>query len=117
MANLLLETVELHHLGIALENLDLVAFRSSAPVCPGDITRLESDCIAATSGLPTEAGFRESAFAALLGQVQVDVIEALPVIGHLVSSARPVCDMRCDGNSVLGGVFHDGITYIDILNA
>lgn len=92
VANLLLEAVELHHLGIALQNLDLVAFRGSAPVCAGNVARFESDCIAAASGLPTEPGFRKAAFPALLGQVQVDVIEALPEVGHLVSSARHVCD-------------------------
>lgn len=84
--NLLLETIELQNVRTTLQDLDLEALRGSAPLCASDGVRLECGRLAASRWLPTQTSLRETAFAALLGHVQVDVVEALPVVRHLISS-------------------------------
>lgn len=74
------ETIELDDATLALQNLDFVALRRSAPLCAGDVCVIKSEGLSASNWLPTEAGFSESESARLLRQVQVDIIEILPVI-------------------------------------
>lgn len=76
-AHLLLEAIELHDFGAPLQDLELVALGGATPLRAGDVASLEGDCLAAARGLPTQTSIREPAFAILLGEVQVDVVETL----------------------------------------
>jgi hypothetical protein len=46
-------------------------------LCRGDVVVIEGEGIAAANRLPSETGLGKSALAALLGEIQVDVIETL----------------------------------------
>lgn len=75
---LLREAVQLNDAGAsALEDLDLVTLRSAAPLRGRDVGVVEGEGVAAAGGLPAESRLGEPALAALLGEVQVDVVEAL----------------------------------------
>lgn len=74
---LLLEAVELDDARVALEDADLVALGDLAPLRAADVTMIEREGVAAAVWLPAEAGLCESASSALLGEVEVDVVEAL----------------------------------------
>lgn len=99
-AYLLLESIELHNLGASQQYLELTALGGSTPLGTSDVASLEGDGFAAASRLPTQTSVRKSAFAAFLGKIEIDVIEAL----HLEwSNVRvPECgreggwDVRCD---------------------
>lgn len=74
------EAIELDNAGIALLDSYLVALGGSAPLRRCDVGAVECEGIAAGRGLPTEAVFGKSALAALLGEIEVDAIEALAVV-------------------------------------
>lgn len=75
---LLLEAIKLDDAGIgALQDLDLVTLGGATPLRRGDVAVIEGEGVAAARRLPTEASFGKSALAALLGEVQVDVVETL----------------------------------------
>jgi hypothetical protein len=73
------KSVELNDTGIAMQDLDLVPSRRSAPLCGADAGVLQCEGLAATRWLPTQAILGKSALACLLRQVEVDVIETLAV--------------------------------------
>jgi hypothetical protein len=54
-----------------------------------NIAVVEGERVAATRRLPAESGLCKSTLAALLGEVEVDVIEALAAV--MVSPALPWC--------------------------
>lgn len=72
-----LEAVQLDDARGAVEDLQLVAPRRAAPLGASDLAAVKGEGVAATGGLPAEAVLCESAFAALFGEVEVDVVEAL----------------------------------------
>ena len=79
---LLLEAVELDDGGrVALQDADLPALGGAAPVGAADVRVVEGEGVAAARGLPAEAVLGESALPALLGEVEIDVVEALAVKG------------------------------------
>lgn len=76
---LLLEAVQLNDSGIALENADFVSLGSLTPLRVANVVVVECKCITASVWLPTETSLCKSAAAALLGEVEVDVVEALTI--------------------------------------
>lgn len=95
----LLEAVELDDARVALQDPDLVALGGAAPLRAGDVAMVEGEGIAATGRLPSEASLGESALAALLGEVKVDVVEALAEEATLASAVgrlKRVKGKRCD---------------------
>jgi hypothetical protein len=77
----LLETIELDYAGLgALYDLDLIALGGATPLRRGNVVMIEGEGIAAARRLPSKTGLGESALSTLLGEVQVDVIEALAAI-------------------------------------
>ena len=74
-----MEAIELHDARVALENLHFVALGGSTPLCATDVCVVEGEGIAAARGLPAEAILGESALAGIFREVEVDVVEALPV--------------------------------------
>jgi hypothetical protein len=95
---LLLEAVELDDGGrVALQDADLVALGGAAPVGAANVSVVEGKGVAAASGLPAEAVLGESAFAALLGEVEIDVVKALAVREFAHRSAMTICDACEDG--------------------
>lgn len=83
-----METVELDHARASQKNLDLVSPRSSTPLRTADIGRVEGVGIAATSRFPAQATFREPGLSALLGQIQVDIVETLSKTKGVRSGSR-----------------------------
>lgn len=75
----MLETVKLDDARVPLHDLDLVAFCRSTPLSAADVALVESERIAAPGRLPAQTVLREPAFSVLLGEVQVDVVEALSI--------------------------------------
>jgi hypothetical protein len=75
----LLEPVKLDQARISLQNFDFVALGGSTPMRPADVALVECKGFTAAGWLPAQTILGESAFPILLGQVQVNVIEALPV--------------------------------------
>lgn len=97
------ETIKLNNATLALQNLDFVAFRRSAPLCAGDVCVIKSIGISAASWLPSKTSLSESELAGLLRQVEVDVIEILPGVksacaprpqarNSVASAAAPPCE-------------------------
>lgn len=78
-AHLLLKAVQLDDARIPLQNLHLVALCRPAELRAADIALIECESIASAGGLPSKSRLGESALAALLGQVQVDIVETLAV--------------------------------------
>lgn len=62
---------------VALQYLHLVALGRPAPLGRPNVGVIEREGVAAADGFPAEARLCEPALAALLGQVEVDVVEAL----------------------------------------
>jgi hypothetical protein len=60
-----------------LQDLHFVASSRSTPLCAADVALVEGEGIAAARRLPAETILGKSALAGLLGEVQVDVVEAL----------------------------------------
>lgn len=81
----LLEAVELDDAGITLHDANFVALGSSAPLRAANVAVVERERVSAGVGLPAEAGLCESAFSAILGEVQEDVVEALAAVEEAVS--------------------------------
>lgn len=76
---LLLEAVELEDARVALEDANLVALGDLAPLRTADVVVIERKSVATAVWLPAETSLCESASAALLGEVEVDAVEALTV--------------------------------------
>jgi hypothetical protein len=83
----LLEAVELDDARVALQDSDLVALGGTAPLRAGDIAVVEGEGVAAADRLPSKASLGESALAALLGEVKVDIVETLAGAARVVSSS------------------------------
>lgn len=60
-----------------MQNLHLVALGRSTPLRAADVALVEGKSFTAPCGFPTETCLGKSAFAAFLGQVQVNVVETL----------------------------------------
>ena len=88
-AYFLVEAVELDYARVSQEDFDLIAPRRSAPLGTADVARVEGEGIAAASRFPAQAIFRESRLAALLGQIQVDVVKILTVTKGVRISSKP----------------------------
>jgi len=76
---LLLKAVELDDARVALEDADLVALGGTTPLRAANVAVIEGECLAAARRLPAEARLGKPTLAALLGEVKVDAVEALPV--------------------------------------
>lgn len=87
---LLLEAVQLDDARIPLQDFQLVAPGGPAPLCAADVALVEGEGVAAARGLPAQAVLGEPALALFPGQVQVDVVEALPVAA-LAESCAAAC--------------------------
>jgi hypothetical protein len=74
---LLLKAVQLDDARVALEDPDLIAPGGTAPLRAGNVAMVECKGVAAARRFPAETRFREPTLAALLGEVKVDVVEAL----------------------------------------
>lgn len=74
---LLLEAVKLDDARVALQDADLVALGRATPLRAANVAVVESEGVAAARGLPAESVLGEATFAALLGEVEEDVVEAL----------------------------------------
>jgi hypothetical protein len=64
---LLLKSIELDDARASLQNTNLVAFSSAAPLRATNIALVECEGVAAIGWLPSEARLSKSALAALLG--------------------------------------------------
>lgn len=74
----LCEAVELVDGGrVALKDADLIALGGARPVGAADVAVIEGEGIAATYRLPAKSCLGEATLAALFGEVEVDVVEAL----------------------------------------
>lgn len=73
------ESIKLDDARVALQDADLVTLCGFAPLRGADVGVVEGEGIAAGRWLPTETVFGESALAAILGKVKIDVIEAFTV--------------------------------------
>jgi len=91
-----LEAVELDDARVPLQDLDLVAARGPAPLCAADVALVEGEGVAAARGLPAQAVLGEPALALFPGQVQVDVVEALPVRALALGLRGRVGSGACD---------------------
>lgn len=101
---LLLEPIELDDARrVALEDANLVALGRATPLGGADVRVVECECVAAAGGFPAEATLCEPALAALLGEVEVDVVEALAEeveIAKLAGIFQLCCEMRDVGAEV-----------------
>jgi hypothetical protein len=88
-----LEAVQLNDAGIPLQNLQLVAPGRPAPLCAADVALVESEGVAAARGLPAQAVLSEPALALFPGQVQVDIVKALPVAPSVASPSK-LCSLQ-----------------------
>ena len=77
IAYLLLKAIELNDTRCPLQNLDFVALGRSTPLGTSDVALIKGEGFTAARGLPAQARLGKSAFAAVLGQVQIDVVETL----------------------------------------
>ena len=102
---LLLEAVELDDGGrVALQDAHLVALGGAAPLGAADVVVVEGEGVAAAGGLPAEAVLGEATLSALLGEVEVDVVEALAVCGRGVLVSQTCYFLRVEGK--FGGATH-----------
>jgi hypothetical protein len=74
---LVLEAVELDDARVSLQDPDLVSPGRPTPLGAADIGVVEGKGVTATRRLPSKARLCEPTLAALLGEVKVDVVEAL----------------------------------------
>jgi hypothetical protein len=88
----LLEAIELDDALVAVsrKHLDLPPPRRATPLRRYDLGCIEREgaALAAARGLPTETGLCETSDAVLLGEVEVDVVERLPVDTLSVSDSE-----------------------------
>ena len=75
---LLIEAIQLDDARGARQNLQFVSLCRSTPLGCADIAAIEGKSLASTRRLPSQATFRKLTLSGLLGEVEVDVIEALP---------------------------------------
>lgn len=81
---LLLKAIKLNHArGSALKDFDFVSLGSATPMGSGNVVVIESKGFAAARRFPAKTSFGESAFAALFGKIQINVVEALTIRRNL----------------------------------
>ena len=83
-----MKPVELDYARVSQKEFDLISPRRSAPLRTADVARVESERVAATGRFPAQAVVRESALSALLGQIQVDIVETLAVPKGVRNSSK-----------------------------
>jgi len=75
---LLVKAIQLNDFGVACDDLDLVTFRRSAPLCCADLIAVQCEGLATAAGFPAETGFRQSASTRLLAKVKERILKGLP---------------------------------------
>lgn len=68
------EPVQLHHARVPRIDLHLVASRRATPLCADEFALVEGERLS-TRRFPAEPRLRQSTFARLFGQVEVDIVE------------------------------------------
>ena len=91
--NLRQKPIELNDGTVPSQDLELVTASGATPLGLTDVGGVQGEGIAATRRLPAQTGVGETAFARAIGEVEVDVVEALPLrrvdrwVSHLLLSS------------------------------
>ena len=75
----LVKSIELNDSRVPRQYLQLESFGGATPLGVADVAAIEGKGIAATGGTPAQTTLSQLAFSRLLREVQVYVVEALPV--------------------------------------
>jgi hypothetical protein len=76
--HLLVKSIQLDDSRCPRQDLQLISFRRSTPLCCADVAAVQGKSITSAHGAPTQAALCQFAFPGLLRQVEVDILEALP---------------------------------------
>lgn len=74
----MIEAIQLDNTRRARQDFQFESLCRSTPLGCADIAAIEGESLASTRRFPSQATFRKFALSGLLGEVEVDIIEALP---------------------------------------